>query len=166
MGDIIRRGGQIVRAANGLITRNPDCCCGTGEDCCGGDVPTDYPTLYLHLTNVSDCACLDGICIELTYDPLDGFWSGVGPGGGGCDATNAIWRFACIDNPDAGDDLCLNFRLSLMDAGVVCNAYSAFPDSCNCPPDPSWTYTIILSGIGCCNTDPGTVTAVVDDVPC
>lgn len=162
MGIAISNGKILL--SGGKLAIDPACCCDV--DCCGGDVVADYPTLYLHLTNVSDCACLDGICIELTYDAFNGYWSGTGPGGGGCDATNVEWQFSCISNPGAGADVCLNFRLSISSAGVVCVWGGAFPDSCNCPPNPSWTFTVLLSGVGCCDADPGTLTAVVDDIPC
>jgi hypothetical protein len=172
MGDIIRRGGQIVRAHNGLITRNPNCCC--GSDCCGGTLGTDYPTLYLHLTNVSDCGCIDGQCIELTWDGVNQIWTGTGggPAGGDCSADEADWTFTCENNPNGALGSCFDFKLFMAGAGVTCFMINdGYPSDCFCGDDvddPWWEYDFSVSGISCCDSfsGSGTFTARVDTVPC
>lgn len=137
-----------------------DCCCGgVIVACCDRALPE---VLTLSLANTADCPCIDGMSIVLTWDQVDGVWSGFGPGGfGTCTVDSAEWRLSC-----GGTD-CSGFTLNLNGpngGGGCISVTDTTNPGCTCDP-LVLEFTINASGIGCCNAIPGagTITATVTE---
>ena len=150
------------------LTDDPSCCC--GGDCCDrlyppGATPAHLPeTLTLTITSVTDCGCVDGTVITLTWDVTFNAWLGTGPGGGACALLSEEWRVSCSINPDATSS-CQNLQLSI--GGVTsCIMSPAFPlVGCSCNPI-SLEYDVNVSGLGCCDGSmdgSGTITVAVTE---
>ncbi len=64
--------------------------------CCPDGIPSTLFFVYAAGVGTSDCACSVGLGITLTYDAIDGFWSGTGScESGGCTNEYAV-ELECI----------------------------------------------------------------------
>lgn len=127
-------------------TTNRTDCCGDGGTvtvtCCTNPLPK---TLYLTLTAVSGCSCLDGVSIPLVWDGSS-FWVGSG------------WPTSC----NTIESVSLSCVLSNWQLTIKCNGLSPTshnPDATACDP-LLLTFSTHLSF--CCN-DSGTVTGLVTE---
>lgn len=88
MGVVFYNGQLLFR--NGALAMSTACCCeGACTDCPAGQPTMGDPhtlpvvnTLYARITNVENCACLDGLCIPLAWNGVlpghqDGAWQGT-----------------------------------------------------------------------------------------
>lgn len=161
-GESGRTGGGIPKLTPSSLI-DPDCCCPEGitVDCCDRPIPE---VLTLTLTSTADCACIDGMSIVLTWDPVDSVWSGFGTGGfASCTVDTAEWRLSC----GAASSDCSGWTLVLNgpNGGGSCLSVSDTANpGCTCDP-LVLEFTINATGIGCCNatTGTGTITAVVTE---
>jgi hypothetical protein len=150
----------------------PECCCEI-NNCCGrgtpdSDDPNKFPnTLTLTLTNVSNCACINGQTITLTWDTVQGGWFGTGGAlSAGCTIDTANWELTCSDDGvDPGND-CRDYILVMTQpSGGACVTISDFANSgCSCDP-LELEFTLNPAGIGCCDSPfgPFEITATVTE---
>lgn len=138
------------------------CCCGVPY-CCGRATPSEptgpnpFPaTLTLTLTNISNCDCIDGQTITLTWNATDAEWQGTGTErDGDCMADIAIWELSCSDDETLPVNSCRDFLLSMAGGLGSCVSVNDFANP-GCACDPLFLeFTINATGIGCCNPIPG-----------
>ena len=154
---------------------NPDgppaeCCCEL-VNCCGrGDPDSDDPnkfpnTLTLTLTNVSNCGCINGQTITLTWNTVQGAWEGTGGAlSGACTIDTASWRLVCSDDGADPAYQCNDFKLILVSGGACVSIEDFANSGCSCDP-LELEFTLNPAGIGCCDGafGPYEITATVTE---
>lgn len=143
--------GQLLFRNNQLAMDLRCCCTGT---CCGrnfppGPTPLHYSdTMNLTLTDVTDCPCINGIVIPLTWSGGLPGWSGTGPGGA-CALLNETWVLRC-------GQTCGDWELDML-GPTACvltpDPVSANDVGCSCNPVSLAFSGMDLTGVGCCDGD-------------
>lgn len=142
---------------NRAISEKAPCCC-ICYGCRNGDIPPRVLTLYAHISDHTNCGCLDGLTVELNWDssyPMTGLWEHA-----------RWWGRAAIGCPFNGHNSHISLALSccfgqsfrLWTDFCLNGDTGSYPDPCNgIPPDAGWScdpYCLVWPefGIqGCCN---------------
>lgn len=153
--------GKILKVG-GRIAVSEDCCCGTGP-CCGKNLPTDafgtpsadpkHPTtLTATFTNTSDCACVDGMVVTLTWSAIGQYWEGPGDAAESCSLSSGeTFTLSCgeFDRTD-----CRSFKFTFSGGSCILNSGDQPLSNCTCDPI-HLEYDMSVSGLGCCDSMDG-----------
>lgn len=86
---------RIINLPDTLIPSNATACEVDPEDCCPCCPDTVVPlTLWLLVTSVDTCGCLENACIELTYSEVDDAW--ISEVIEGCATEGLYFHLSCV----------------------------------------------------------------------
>jgi hypothetical protein len=160
----------VLLFRNGLLAKDPRCCCDTSGCCCPNITGASHPTLYAHVDGGSVHEC---VAIVANPSPICGSWAGTIPDLVACTAPLIPMRiiFYCSVLSQG----CNGYRLLAGYNNSSCQDVATVrsPASCVCDPFsiaftvPAPSNRTVPPVTGCeCTEAGGTLTVTINTTPC